>query len=451
MTIEEERLSEMLHRLTPEPPRAITVEDVAIRLANQAAPQRRDRASRDASHDGHTAVLRVPRRRGGGMRWAPALAAASVIAVVGASAGIGVALTSHHSPTSPVGGATNTAGGGYPTASTLPTDSPAQRTSTHPPEPRIPIANGIWGAVLIDHDSLSSGSLVGGAGSLYAVTDGALVRIDPSSGNILQQVGVQTTARPVVVGNTVWVAEPDANGVTLHGYDARTLGLVRTFSVPGGAGAWTREGILAAGPSGDLYVVTGNAVAAVDSASGSVKWRTPVTSGQADSVAVTPDGGALYVGVNATGNFRLVDYNPATGAELSSTATAAGGTGGYLVATQGGVWGSVGLMMTQRVWFAPSGNMAKVQYITVGGDGGLDSAPAYTNGLVWVGGTRNLECLDPSSGQVLGSTSIPADAGVPEHFGSVAYAGGHAFALYQDQRAQLEGVAAVTPPSSCAG
>ena len=38
------------------------------------------------------------------------------------------------------------------------------------------------------------------------------------------------------------------------------------LDVPGSAGAWTRAGILAAGPGGVLYVATGYAVAAVNSA-----------------------------------------------------------------------------------------------------------------------------------------------------------------------------------------
>ncbi len=37
MNTEERQLAEMLHRVTPEPPRRVTVEDVAFRLAS--APQ----------------------------------------------------------------------------------------------------------------------------------------------------------------------------------------------------------------------------------------------------------------------------------------------------------------------------------------------------------------------------------------------------------------------------
>ena len=36
MNTEERQLAEMLHRVTPEPPRRVTVEDVAFRLANEA-------------------------------------------------------------------------------------------------------------------------------------------------------------------------------------------------------------------------------------------------------------------------------------------------------------------------------------------------------------------------------------------------------------------------------
>src|SRR5271165_3508939 len=82
----ERRLSEMLRRVTPEPPHRVTVEEVAFRLANQAGDGRAGR--------------REPRARRGfpgwNRSWAPALAAASVFVVAGASAGIAVGLNSNH-------------------------------------------------------------------------------------------------------------------------------------------------------------------------------------------------------------------------------------------------------------------------------------------------------------------------------------------------------------------
>ena len=453
-TMDEQRLAEMLHRIAPEPPRMITVEDIAIRLANQAAPPRlgRDRAGR-----GDTAVLRVGKRGQGRLRWAPALAAASVLAVVGASAGIGVALTSHHGkPSPPAGSLTNSAGSTSPVTAS-PTTGPA---STHPAEPRIPIANGTWGAQLINHEAVESYTLVGSGNSLYAVTaEGYLLRFDPASGNVLQQVNVQNNNpnpnRPVVVGNTVWIIWSAGIGnVTLHGYNATTLAPAGSITVSGGGPtAASAEGILTSGPSGDLYVGAGNTVAVVDPSSGSVLRRIHVTAGVVDSVAVSPDGSKLYVAVNANGAFSLVVYNAATGAQVPGSAMTGGGSGyvgGYLVATSGGVWFSTGAAMTQQVWFAPGGNLSHPRTITSGANGGLDSVPTYVNGVVWIAGTQALECLDPSTGQVRGQTAIPADASIPEHFGSIAFAGGQAFATYQDDHAQLVGVAAVTPPSTCA-
>ena len=44
MNTEERQLAEMLHRVTPEPPRRVTVEDVAFRVASE--PRREPRSSR---------------------------------------------------------------------------------------------------------------------------------------------------------------------------------------------------------------------------------------------------------------------------------------------------------------------------------------------------------------------------------------------------------------------
>lgn len=447
----EKSLSEMLHRLTPEPPRTVTVEDVAIQLANQAAPPRVPRGDR-AFGDGHTAVLRIGKR--GRARFAPALAAASVLLVVGASAGVAVALTSsHHNAKSPTSGGLNTSASAS-TASSTPASSdttPAGSGATHPPQQPVPIAGSLWGAELIVQQSLDSGTLVGAGNSLYALSDGYLIRIDPSKGQIVAQAGVQGSDRPVVDGGKVWVAAAaSGGGVRLSGFNATTLAPAGTVAVPGSV--TQLAGALALGPGGDLYVAAGSSVAVIDPATDSMIRHIPVSGGEADSVAITPDGATLYAGVVSGGNFGLEAFDAATGAKLGS-ATMAGtsGGGGYLVATEGGVWGTTGTLMTQRVWFAPGGNMSKARSVTAGVDGGLDSAPVYVNGVVWVGGTQSLACLDPATGNVRASGQIPQDSGVPEHFGSVAFAGGHAYSTFQDQHAQQNGVAAVTPPSACGG
>ena len=113
MTTEERQLAEMLHRITPEPPRRVTVEDVAFRLA--------------ASLAGKEPRRRLTSRRG----WAPALAAASVVVIAGASAGLATALTSQgshgHAP-----------GGGTPLSSASSQNSPPTPSSASPRSPRRP-------------------------------------------------------------------------------------------------------------------------------------------------------------------------------------------------------------------------------------------------------------------------------------------------------------------------
>ena len=46
MNTEERQLAEMLHRVTPEPPRRVTVDDVAFRVASEAEGSGRDREPR---------------------------------------------------------------------------------------------------------------------------------------------------------------------------------------------------------------------------------------------------------------------------------------------------------------------------------------------------------------------------------------------------------------------
>jgi hypothetical protein len=444
VTVEEQRLSEMLHRLTPEPPRTVTVEDVAIHLANQAAP----RPGR-AFGDGQTAVLRIGKR--GRSRFAPALAAASVVIVVGASAGIAVALTSsHHSTKSPASGGLKTSASASTVGTTPATgddSTPPGMSGTHPPEPKQPIAGRLWGAELIEPLSLSAGTMVSGGNSLYAISDGSLVRIDPAKALVSAHASVAGTDRPVVDGNEVWVAAASGSGMTLSGFDATTLAPAGTVSVPGGV--TQPEGALAVAPNGDLYVAAGSNVAVVDPGSHSVIRHIDVTGGEADSVALTPDGNTLYAGVEGGGSFHLEAFNAATGASLGGSAMSDISSGGYLVATNGGVFGTTGTLMTQRVWFAPGGNLTKIRSVTGGVDGGLDSAPTYVNGVVWVGGIQSLQCLDPESGKVRAGSQIPSDSGLPEHFGSVTFVGGHAYTTFQDQHAQQNGVAEVTPPAAC--
>ena len=451
MNTEERQLAEMLHRVAPEPPRRVTVEDVAFRLANEAGRARggprEPRARRGLS------LENLGRSRG----WAPALAAAAVVVVAGASAGIATVMSSHSHATSS-GAGTPISSASVSTSAT--SSAPSQpSTSTGPTFPPETVASGMWGAELIDHQSFAQASLAAGTsggGSLYAIPQGFLVRISPVTGDILDQVRYTSPItgfpnRPVVTGSTVWVLSSySGSSVVLTGYNGKTLAPAGTVTVPvSGQLSSTPQGVLTSGSGGYLYVAAGSAVAVVNPASHLVIRRIP-TSGPVSSVAVAPDGSKLYV---AMGALTLQAYNPATGAHLGSSAmTGLSSTGGNLVATSGGVWGTAGTGMSEWVWFAPNGNLTRVVRVSQGAGAGLDSVPIFSGGAVWIGGSQKLVCANPATGRELASTVIPTDNKVIEYFGSVTVAGnGRTYALYQNQAAQQSGVVTLTPPAACSG
>jgi hypothetical protein len=435
---EERQLAEMLHRITPEPPRRVTVEDVAFRLARDPGRAR--------------AWGREPRRRLISRRgWAPALAAARVVVIAGASAGLATVLTSHDSHEHVSGGGTPASSASQSVSSTSSSASPTQ---TAPAGTPLRIADGMWGAQLINRRSFDQESLTGSGDSLYAFGKGSLDRIDPATGNVLRRTpySAPVPGRPVVLGNTVWLVWSYSGGdIVLRGYDARTLAQVASVPVPAIGGVSNQaEGVLAAGPDGKLYVAAGDTVATVDPAAGRVTHRIYLTAGQASTVAVAPDGGKIYIGTGPSGSFQLLVYDLGSGIQASSSRMSA--SGGNLLATSGGVWGTTGSGMSEWVWFARGGDLSSAFRVSLGAGGGLASLPSFSGGAVWIGGTHELVCASPVTGRAIVRTTIPSDQGIVRYFGSVTVLGsGRAYALYQDQRANLSGVAALTPPRACSG
>jgi PQQ-like domain len=443
MTPEENRLSDLLHRATPEPPRRVTVEDVAFRMANTAGRTKSPRVSSPRARLGFSPLS---------LGWAPALAALSVVVVAGLSAGAAVLLTSHHSSTSPRGTVINPT----PPASSAPaTTAPPTQAQTTAPAGKSPVAipDGPWGAELLNggHQTLVQGSLVGSGNSLYAFSQGYLVRLDPATGSVLDQTPFSGAIPnpPVIVGNTVWTVWQYSGGnVVLRAFDATTLAEVRSVLVPAfGQVSSNAQGALTSGPDGTLYVAAGDIVAVVDPDNGQVVQRIQVPGGKASSVAVSPDGSTLYVG---SGTFRLLTYELASDTVAGSSSMNIGGNGGNLVATSGGVWGTIGVGMSEWVWFAPDGDLSLAQRESTGAGGGYDSLPSYSGGVVWIGGSHTVECASPVNGRALATATIPTDNNVVEYFGSVTVADGHAYAYYTDDASQQTGLARLTPPSACA-
>jgi hypothetical protein len=441
MNTEERQLSDLLHRLTPEPPRRVTVEDIAFRLANQAGN----------AHAGHREPrLRRAPRRFGGRGLVPALAALSVVAVAGLSAGVAV-LASHHGSPPP----TSSGGGLNPTTSapgwvTSSAPSTPVGVSTGPATGPEAISGAPWGAELIDHHTFTQNSLVSAGGSLYAIAPGSLARIDPSTGVVADvAISGSVPGPPVVVGHTVWVASYHGGGVvTLTGYDASTLAQVQNWTVTSlGALSTNPEGVLAAGPDGTLFVAAGITVVAVDPSTGSPIRRYFVDSGTANSVAVSPNGNTLYVG---TGSFQVVTFDVTGGQVTGHSTLDLGGNGGNLVATSGGLWGTVGVGMSEWTWFAPGGDLSRAARVTQGAGAGLASVPSLSGSRIWIGGGQTLVCVNPATGKILATATLPSDHGTLEYFSSAAVIGTHTYAYYQDDASQRAGIVQMDLPSACA-
>jgi sugar lactone lactonase YvrE len=447
-TIEEQRLSEMLHRVTPEPPRPVTVEDIAIRLANKNAPARG--AGRGA--------VRMPggdqledRRLGGGRarrgRLTPLLAAAAVVVVAGASVGIAVALSSHTKsvPSADSGVVSGTASAPATSTQSVQTTNPA-----NPPVSSSPITNGAWGAGVVVPTVFTPGSLISSNGKLYAFTTDNLLEVNPVTNTTVNETSYNgfPDQAPVVAGGKLWVVGTYGGSIGLIGYNPQTLKQDGTLTVPAsGPLGGDPDGVLAAGPDGDLYVAAGTLVDKVNPANGSVIQHYAVT-GAASAVAVSPDGTTLYVGSTGGTQFRITEFNVASGHQITS-ATAQADVGGDMMATPGGVWFTTGNSMAERVWFAPEGSLSSQRLIAGAGNGGQDSVPTYAEGVLWVGGAQRLQCLDPDTGQVRASSYIPSDNGTQEDIGDITVLNGRVYAVYVNNRSNSGGVSLLNPPKAC--
>ena len=236
MNTEERQLAEMLHRVTPEPPRRVTVEDVAFRLANEAGQAR----------GGHPEprLRRGPGRGnlGRGRGWAPVLAAASVVVVAGASAGIATVMTSQRGHTTslrdnyaPLVGLGVDPGDLDGAGEALP--------STGPPRQPEPNADGMWGAQLI-RPSVADPSLAGRRDQPRRRCALRHLPRLPEPGSARSPGTCCTRCRTprrslasrtngTSTGSTVWVLSSySGSSVVLTGYNGKTLAPAGTVTVP---------------------------------------------------------------------------------------------------------------------------------------------------------------------------------------------------------------------------
>ena len=448
----EARLSELLHRVTPEPPRGVTVEDVAVRLANQVssggAPSyaRRSRGSRPRRGN-----VRGPGRGDGQRRrWAPLLAAASVVVVAGASTGIAVALSGNSKPAAPLGAASVTSQASSPGSGQTTMTVPATTVASQPGVVASSPAGNMWGAVPNTAQTLNAATLVGGDGAFFGLTDTALVKLG-SSGAVTARAAYPSgfpNQPPVIAGHAVWLVFNYGGSVEVHGFSTSTLAPAGQFtvSIDGGLPSGAPDGILAGTPAGHLWVAAGSSVKLVNPASGAV-LRTIAVGGVASSVAAAPDGSVVYVGTSAGASLKVTEYDAATGASRGSW-TPGGVPGSNLVASSGGVFLVTGSGSSGQLWFAPAGNVPGARVVVTDSHASLAFQPSYSGGVVWIGGSTALRCIGPA-GSVRAMTAVPQQDGSSVEYGDVAVAGGHAVVMYLSSGLQAGAATPVYPPAAC--
>jgi hypothetical protein len=210
--------------------------------------------------------------------------------------------------------------------------------------------------------------------------------------------------------------------------------------------SFAAAGVLA-GSGHSLYLAAGNDLVVVSTDTHKITRRFVELQGPINSLATSPDGAKLYMSL---GNFTLLTYGLPGLPQLASSTMSVSGVGANLVATSGGVWGTLNTQSTS-VFFAPGGNLAKLVHVgdAMGANG--YAIPTYSGGAVWLGGSQTLVCASPANGKVLATATVPKDNGAPEYVGGVAVAGSRAYASYSSPSAKQAGTAAMTVPAACGG
>ena len=88
--------------------------------------------------------------------------------------------------------------------------------------------------------------------------------------------------------------------------------------------------------------------------------------------------------------------------------------------------------------------------MTQGAGAGLASVPSLSGSRIWIGGGQTLVCVNPATGQILATATLPSDHGALEYFSSAAVIGTHTYAYYQDDASQRAGIVQMDLPSACA-
>jgi hypothetical protein len=413
--LDERQLAEAMQRLTPEPPRPVTLSDVIARLSSAAPPR---------------PLSARPTRR-----WMPLLTAAAVTLVTAISVGLIVLLENGHHPPTPT------------TTLPPPITGPSPTAPTQAPLGRVV---GPWHAALVSEAQLPQGNLPSDRRWLYALTGTAIVRIDPASGEIDRETSFPSSGYPpsLVDGRTLWIATTrgGSRSVVLHRFRLPDLTPLAARTVPfPGAGEGVDAVGLASSPNGrSLYLGAGHGIAVIDASTAGVVRRLTVSVGTVTALTVTPDEATMYVATNNASGSHLEALDVATGA-VQQVAPYPTSTISGLSATSGGVFVSSGTGMEDSVDFVTPGHLRYGRPEGSGG-GGISTSVTIARGMAWIGGLQ-LTCADPHTGQPGARAEIPSRDGSAASISGIAFADGHFYAVYDSPAAH--GLVRLRPPVQC--
>jgi len=394
MTVET-RLAEWLARITPDPPRELTVEDVAP-------------------------LVRRPRRR-----WQPLLAAACIVLVAAA------ALVIVTRPGSSSSNPADTSNG--PTwRTTTPPSTPSSTSSA----PRLRLAVRPWRATPIATVPFQEGQLVAHDGVLVGSTGNGIAAVD-TRGHVLARIDDATMpgSRLVIAHGMLWAVEAGPSGVEARSYSLPHLVAHAAVRITRGS---TEGGSLFAAESGQLIVAAGHTIALVDPVGARVVRRLQIGGGSLISAVLATDG-HVYAVTEADGYGRLTVLSADSGAVLSSTEL---DWSSLVAQSPGGLWVYYGsghiATVTLRRYDGSDGASAT-------GGGGYDPSVSIDGNRALLGGPQRISCADATTGQVLASARVGGAANIS----GLVRAGGRTFALYQDEHLPASALVELHPPDAC--
>ena len=274
------------------------------------------------------------------------------------------------------------------------------------------------------------------------------VRNVSSYGTRLYALDAQSGATvwgPVALAGTYYWSALTAEGGQIFALNFD--GLLRAFNAQTGTPGWSvqlpGQYAFSSPPTalnGTVYIGgagSGGTVYAVDETNGNVRWTAPVANGDNSSPAVTGTG--VYVAYPC----QTYDLNPANGQVIWHRDTQCSGGGGRTPAVYSGrvfdrengvvldaatgallgtlTAGPIPAFLGNQSFTLASGTLRSNDLSSGGtlwsftGDGALASAPLVVNNTVYIGsGGSRLYGLDPQSGALVYSTTLPAPVLAPD-------------------------------------